>query len=303
MRVPGCNTQDRGACFLNQVQATATWILQRPPHPQAPLSLAPSRKTLTYCQADGEQQPEDEPADHFRGHRGQSGESEQRGAARGSLGLGCQAHTRLGPPAAGGSKPPGHRLGEGRRVMRPEGALSAPPAAAHQALGSPLAGRPASHSRPIQCGTSRSGVGGFCSRCWRPGRFGRVPRGGAAGKGREGRAVLPSAPGAPLRGGREFLRRYASKPRRLGCRPGPLPTQLGRVPGSSPGPERPRRGSRSSARLSLYAPGLRAGETRARAAGRAEPSPTARGSRDSGQRSRRRHARGPASTPSSAAST
>ena len=92
-----------------------------------------------------------------------------------------------------------------------------------------------------------------------------------------------------------LLRRASSEAKRLGCRPGPA---LGLGSRSGPGPERPRGGSPSGARLSLCAPGLRPGESWARAARRKEPSPTARGSLTgplwdaSGGRSRDESARG-----------
>lgn len=63
--------RDRGADCRTEPQGPGALALGRlgsPSPPQAPPS--PSHVTaLTYCQADGEQQPEDEPAHHLRGHR------------------------------------------------------------------------------------------------------------------------------------------------------------------------------------------------------------------------------------------
>lgn len=55
-----------------------------------------------------------------------------------SLRLGRQVHVHLGPRAAGGSQPTQHRLTEGRRAGRPEGALPGVWAAPHSALSRPL---------------------------------------------------------------------------------------------------------------------------------------------------------------------
>lgn len=78
----------------------------------------------------------------------------------------------------------------------------------------------------------------------------------------------------------------ASSPPRLLCSPGAWAAGRALCPGSCRAPPlaralqaAPRRLPERRA-LSLCAPGLRAGETRAGAAGRAEPSPPARGSRD-----------------------
>ena len=143
--------------------------------------------------------------------------------------------------------------------------LSALPAAAHQALGSPFVGRPTPHARPIQCGLPDPvpEVSAADARGWSrgPGTSRGSREAARREKGRGGRAVLLATPGMSLTGSGEpspwsLLRIEVT------ARP-----SFGLSSRSGPGPERPRGGSLRGLRFSLCAPGLRAGDSGALAAG------------------------------------
>lgn len=196
--------------------------------------------------------------------------------------------------------------------MRPEGAFSTP-GRRSAGLRKPTrrAPDPARPAHPVW--TPRSGAGGFCSGWRRPERGGvRGTSGGSReavrrGKGREGRAVLLSAPRLSLGGGRQ-----SSPPSLLRSELPGLPARPGPRPGL---PERPRPRAaprrlpqwratqplrpRASGWRQLGASGPAQG-TIPDSAGLADGSSVGR---KRGQKSRRKRARGSGSTVSSAAST
>ena len=157
--------------------------------------------------------------------------------------------------------------------MRPEGALSAFLAAPLRSPGRRSPGprkplrRAPDPSRPTHpVWTPRSGAGGFCSGCQRlePGtrHFERVPRGGAARKG-ERRACCPFGDSRDVAHGQRGPSPWSLLRIEVTARP-----SFGLSSRSGPGPERPRGGSLRGLRFSLCAPGLRAGDSGALAAGR-----------------------------------
>lgn len=165
----------------------------------------------------------------------------EEGESAGSLGPGCQAHARLRPPAAGGSRPLGHR--PGGAAAAPSAALSAPRkrsgllAGPQRVQGSPRPGCPALRGRPMKCGlpgpaAAAPPAGGPVRRR----HLGRVPGGGAARKGaRRTRCASAWLPGRCC-GRRESLLGGIPSEARVPLQPGPLRDPQPRLPELRAGP-------------------------------------------------------------------
>lgn len=239
--------------------------------------------TLTYCQADGEQQPEDEPAHHFRGHRGgparraqTQGRSSRVPTAEApgpcpprASGGGRLAADRAWPEAGPSRRPPRGRAP--RAVGRPSPGSGSPLAGLSAALRGAL-GRRGPAREPPRPAPEPPAAGPWSAESpmprWRPLQLaaGRASGGSGAarrGKGPGGRAVLQpgllgrrSGPGRQLSSQKPLPSPRASAARRRA--PAPCPRRLRRAalrpgsrscPRSRAGPRRlleRRRGSASA---------------------------------------------------------